>query len=43
MQEILVDSLKYVRLSTGQLKNPFANQRAHVSHVREIIESGPSS
>ena len=38
MQEILVDSLKYVRLSTGQLKNSFANQRAHVSHVREIAE-----
>ena len=31
------------RLSTGQLKNPFANQRPHVSHVREIIESKPSS
>ena len=26
------------RLSTGQLKNSFANQRAHVSHVREIAE-----
>ena len=32
-----------VRLSTGQLKNSFANQRPHVSHVREIIESKPSS
>ncbi len=26
------------RLSTGQLKNSFANQRAHVCHVREIAE-----
>lgn len=43
MQEILVDSLIIERLSTGQLKNPFANQRPHVSHVREIIESKPSS
>jgi hypothetical protein len=43
MQEILVDSLTIERLSTGQLKNSFANQRAHVSHVREIIESKPSS
>jgi hypothetical protein len=38
MQEILVDSLTIERLSTGQLKNSFANQRAHVSHVRGIAE-----
>lgn len=43
MQEILVDSLTIERLSTGQLKNSLANQRPHVSHVREIIESKPSS